>query len=378
MNKTKIIAIYYPQFHEIEENNIAWGKGFTDWINVKKAEPLYKGHYQPKLPFNNNFYDLSKPKEIVEQVKLAKENKIDGFTFYHYWFDGKVLLDKPLKDFLENKKLDMEFSLSWANETWTKRWVGDSKTIIQEQKHTPDKEIWTNHFYYLLDFFKDERYIRIENKPVFTIYQPILINELNEMLDLWNSLAIKEGLGGIYLMATKKHDFSTKNLYDRFSGVLKFQPQEAYNSESFQGRSKFYRKYIQKLRFLPEKVLDFLHFYKQKFEKHKIFSSSQIFDHILNNAYNKINGFEGDVFESIYVNWDNTPRYNKKATIFTFKTPAVFKEELKSILKKANNSNSAYIFINAWNEWAEGAYLEPDNKFGYKYLECVKLVNNEC
>ena len=272
----------------------------------------------------------------------------------------------------------MEFSLSWANETWTKRWVGDSKTIIQEQKHTPDKEIWTSHFYYLLDFFKDERYIRIENKPVFTIYQPILINELNEMLDLWNSLAIKEGLGGIYLMATKKHDFSTKNLYDRFSGVLKFQPQEAYNSESFQGRSKFYRKYIQKLRFLPEKVLDFLHFYKQKFEKHKIFSSSQIFDHILNNAYNKINGFEGDVFESIYVNWDNTPRYNKKATIFTFKTPAVFKEELKSILKKANNSNSAYIFINAWNEWAEGAYLEPDNKFGYKYLECVKLVNNEC
>ena len=111
MNKTKIIAIYYPQFHEIEENNIAWGKGFTDWINVKKEEPLYKGHYQPKLPFNNNFYDLSKPKEIVEQVKLAKENKIDGFIFYHYWFDGKVLLDKPLKDFLENKKLDMEFSL---------------------------------------------------------------------------------------------------------------------------------------------------------------------------------------------------------------------------------------------------------------------------
>lgn len=374
MNHPEILAIYYPQYHPITENDLAWGKGFTDWTNVRNAKPLFKGHYQPRIPLDNNYYDLRDSDIIKSQVDLAKKKGIDGFCFYHYWFDGKILLEKPMEDFYNREDINISYCISWANETWTKRWIGDSKSIIQEQKHTPDPDIWKKHFYYLLKFFKDKNYIRIDDKPVFIIYQPIMIKDLDKMISLWNELALKEGFKGIYFMATKRHDFLPKGILDLFSGLLKFQPQEVYNSKHFKDRSFLSRSISQKFRFLPERIIDILHFYKQKFEKHRIFNSNNISGYILKNAYQKINNYTGDIYESVYVNWDNTPRYNKKATIFTLKSPSFFQEELSELYDKAALKNSRFIFINAWNEWAESAYLEPDLKFKYEYLDAVKNV----
>lgn len=374
---TKVLAIYYPQFHELEENNLAWGKGFTDWNNVKKAVPLFKGHYQPRIPLHQNYYDLSDSSVLREQVKEAKTYGIDGFCFYHYWFDGHKVLHKPLEDFLNDKSLDMEFSLSWANETWTKRWVGDSKTIILHQKHISDEKIWTDHFYYLLQFFKDKRYIRIDDKPIFTIYQPNLIKDLDKMLLLWHSLAAQEGLKGIYFIATKRHNLLTSKI-DFFEAILKFQPQEVYNRESYQERGLAYRVFLNKLRFLPERVIDFFHFYKQKLEGHKKFDSFKIWEEVHRDAHQKVKGFTGKVLESAFVNWDNTPRYGKKATIFSHVEPKEFKDNFSNLLKSAIANQAPFVVINAWNEWAEGAYLEPDSKYGLSYLEAIKAAKEDC
>ena len=377
MSLPKLLAIYYPQFHQIPENDLAWDKGFTDWVNVKNAKPLFKDHYQPRIPLNNNYYDLNDSNIIKSQVELAQKHGIYGFCFYHYWFDGKLLLEKPINSFYSRADINFPYCISWANETWTKRWIGDSKSIIQEQKHTPDRTLWEKHFYYLLKFFKDKNYIKIDNKPVFTIYQPIMVEELEKMMLIWNELATKEGLEGIYFIATKRHDYIPKGTLGLFNGLLKFQPQEVYNSKKFKERSFFSRHFSQKFRFLPERYIDILHFYKQKFEKHKVFNSNTISDYIMQNAYQKVNGFDGDIYESIYVNWDNTPRYNKKATIFTNKSPLVFKEELSKLCEKARMNNSRFIFINAWNEWAESAYLEPDMKYEYQFLDAVSSIINE-
>lgn len=377
MNPPKLLAIYYPQFHQIPENDLAWEKGFTDWINVRNAQALFKGHYQPRIPLQNNYYDLSDSDVIKSQVELAQKYGISGFCFYHYWFDGKLLLEKPINNFHDRNDINFPYCISWANETWTKRWIGDSKSIIQEQKHTPDTSLWKKHFFYLLKFFKDSNYIKIDGKPVFIIYQPIMVEELEKMIKLWNKLAKAEGLKGIYFIATKRHDYIPKGTLTLFNGLLKFQPQEVYNSKSFKERSYFSRYFSQKFRFLPERYIDILHYYKQKLEKHRIFNSNIISDHILRNAYQRVNGYNGDIYESVYVNWDNTPRYKKKATIFTHKNPEVFHKELSDLYEKAKANRSEFIFINAWNEWAEGAYLEPDMKYKYEYLDVINNVIGE-
>ncbi len=376
-SKVKLISIYYPQFHCIPVNDTAWGNGFTDWENVKKATPLFKGHYQPRIPMAKNYYDLSDPQHIKKQIDEAKKYGLDGFCFYHYWFDGKLLLEKPLELFLADKSIDFNFCLSWANETWTKRWTGDSKTIIQEQKHTPSELIWEKHFNYLLKFFKDDRYITIDNKPVFLIYQPIIIDKISRLLEFWQELAKKSGLEGIYFIATKRHDHLRSNVLNNFDGVMKFQPQEVYNSSDFSERGIIQRKILDKFRFLPEKYIDFLHFYKSKMQSYRIFDSHKIWKLLLKNAYKEIPDFEGDVFESFYANWDNTPRYGKKATIFSFINASEFKEYYKTLRNKATEKSSEFIFFNAWNEWAEGAYIEPDEKYGYDYLEAIYEVSQE-
>lgn len=373
MEATKLIAIYYPQFHSIPENDKAWGKGFTDWNNVKIAKPQYKGHKQPKIPLNDNYYLLSNSEVIAEQVKLAKAKGIDAFCFYHYWFDGKLLLEKPLEDFLHNKALDIDFCLSWANETWSKRWIG-SQEIIQEQTHKEDSDIWEKHFYYLLSFFKDKRYIKIENKPYLLIYQPSIIKGLSPMLKLWRELAIKEGFDGIYLVATKRHDYLPSTVKEEFNAIMKFQPQEVYNSPQFQGKNPLINRISNYLRFLPESIINFLYHYRSKFSGVKIYDSEEVWAQLIKNAYKPIHDFKGDIFESIYVNWDNTPRYRNKATIFSHIEPDNFGRKLSNILQIAQKNHSPYLFINAWNEWAEGAYLEPDTLYGYQYLDIIKKI----
>lgn len=376
MNIPKIIAFYFPQFHEIPENDLWWGKGFTDWKLVKEAKPLYKGHHQPRVPIDEDYYNPCDKETLKKQAALAQKYGIEGFMFYHYWFDGKLYLEKPMEVFLNNPDIDISFCVTWANESWTRSWIGKPEVFLLKQLHTNDKKIWENHFNYLLPFFKDSRAIKIDDKPVFLIYQPFLINNSKEMIDFWTDLAIKNGLKGLYFMAVKNHDFQTTDFLSSYDAIMKFQPREAYTSKDFQEYNVSAR--FQFLRRLPHIVQLYLTKLNQKISKHKIYDSKKIWKIILKKSF--VNEFKNQklkVFESAFFEWDNTARYKNKAKIFTGLTDEDKKINLKQLVKDAVKNDSPYVFFNAWNEWSESAYLEPDKKNGYSHLEIVKEVIDE-
>ena len=198
--------MYFPQLHAIPENDEWWGKGFTDWVNVKKARPLFDGHYQPRVPLDDYYYDQSKLEVLRWQVKLARSYGIYGFCHYHYWFDGKQLLETPTNLMLANKDIGMPFCLSWANETWSKRWDGRDHHILIQQTHPPDEESWSRHFDYLIRAWTDERAIKIDGRPVFVIYRPHRISKIDEMLSYWQDRARQSGLKGLYFIFQKQYD----------------------------------------------------------------------------------------------------------------------------------------------------------------------------
>jgi lipopolysaccharide biosynthesis protein len=193
----KIIAFYLPQFHEIPENNAWWGEGFTEWTNVKKAQPLYRGHYQPRIPLGQNYYDLCRIETLVWQTNIARNYGISGFCFYHYWFNGKLLLEKPIELYLNHSECELPFCLCWANESWTNGWVSENNDVIMPQTYGGESE-WESHFLYLLKYFKDPRYITKDGKPLLVIYKPQEITNLPLMLDYYQKRALEHGFEGIH------------------------------------------------------------------------------------------------------------------------------------------------------------------------------------
>ena len=373
MKLPKIIAFYFPQFHPIKENSVWWGENFTDWDLVKAAKPLFKGHKQPRKPLNENYYNPSDENTLKSQSELAKKYGIDGFMFYHYWFDGKLLLEKPLETFLLNKNIDFSFCLAWANETWTRAWIGKPEVILQEQSHKNDKRIWNKHFDYLLPFFKDHRYIKVDGKPIFFIYQPFLVKDSKNLISFFNKQAIKNGLPGIYFVAIKNHKFYENNFLKSYDGLLKFQPREAYTSKYFKNENIISR--FQFLRKLPDIFQLYLAKFYQRISSYKIFDSKKIWLIILNNSYvNEFKQYKLKIFESAFFEWDNTPRYKNNSKIFTSLKRDDMKKYFKSLVLRAKKNDSPYVFFNAWNEWSETAYLEPDEESGYEKLELIKEV----
>lgn len=367
--KMKIITFYLPQFHEIPENNKWWGKGFTEWVNVKKAKPLFNGHYQPRIPENKNYYNLLNKTTIEWQANIAKKYGIYGFCFYHYWFDGHMLLEKPMEIFLNDKNININFCISWANEDWTNAWTdGDNKTLISQTYGF--KQDWIKHFNYFLKFFKDDRYIKINNKPLLIIYRPELIGCLNEMLDTWNELAIKEGFDGIEF-AYQHYNFSTiKNKDDsRFSYQIEYQPQ--YCMKEIENR-----KLIIVLKKLKNKAdIFFQKIFHKKIEISSIFKGNlkkYDYDELWNNIL-KRNPENKKNVPGAFVGWDNTPRKGTRGSVVINNTPDKFESYM---IKQINNAKEKYkkdmIFMFAWNEWAEGGYLEPDEKYKFKYLQAIK------
>lgn len=365
----KIITFYLPQFHEIPENNKWWGKGFTEWVNVKKAKPLFNGHYQPRIPENKNYYNLLNKTTIEWQANIAKKYGIYGFCFYHYWFDGHMLLEKPMEIFLNDKNININFCISWANEDWTNAWTdGDNKTLISQTYGI--KQDWIKHFNYFLKFFKDNRYIKINNKPLLIIYRPELIGCLNEMLDTWNELAIKEGFDGIEF-AYQHYNFSTiKNKDDsRFSYQIEYQPQ--YCMKEIENR-----KLIIVLKKLKNKAdIFFQKIFHKKIEISSIFKGNfkkYDYDELWNNIL-KRNPENKKNVPGAFVGWDNTPRKGTRGSVVINNTPDKFESYM---IKQINNAKEKYkkdmIFMFAWNEWAEGGYLEPDEKYKFKYLQAIK------
>lgn len=371
----KIIAYYLPQFHEIKENNMWWGEGFTEWVNVKNAKELYDGHYQPRIPLNNNYYNLLDDDVKEWQIKLAKENGIYGFCFYHYWFnEGHLLLEKPVEQFLKNKSLNIHFCLSWANEPWTKAWVSKSDSILIDQNYG-NKKTWEKHFNYLLPFFKDYRYIKENNKPLFIIYKPEQIECLNEMLDYWNELAIKNKFSGIdFAYQAIGFDLDRHKDDSRFTYDIEYEP--AYGQYDLQ--SNFHHK-LESL----GKILDniSLKIFNKTISEYYIKSVRKInydkvWEAIINHKPKSTKCIGGG-----FVDWDNTPRRGNKGLVIEGATPDKFhfylSKKIESIKKNYKND---YLFLFAWNEWAEGGYLEPDIKYGTQYLNAIRealLENNE-
>lgn len=352
---TKILTFYLPQYHSFPENDKWWGKGFTDWVNVKNARQLFWGHQQPRVPYQKNYYDLSDENVMCEQMKIAQEYGVYGFCFYHYWFDGKKLMEKPLEALLNNKKGNLPYCFCWANEPWMRTWDGvtNNKEMLMPQHYGADKE-WREHFEYLLDFFKDDRYIKIEGKPVFVIYRPTEIPNCHKMQELWNNLACENGFSGIYFIKMKTA-FQEKKIFSLFSATVDFEPMRTMKGHEY----KFYQTFGQKFRN-----------YIRKKDKLDIISYEKVCQDMINKP---IEGKQTK-FLGMFAGWDNSPRRGKNGLIMKKCSPEIFEKYLTIQMERSKELHNEYLFVNAWNEWAEGAYLEADEKNGYAYLEAVKRI----
>lgn len=375
--KIKPICFYLPQFHPIPENDEAHGQGFTEWTNVKKALPLYEGHNQPRIPYNDNYYSLLDKEVMIAQTKLAKEYGIYGFCYYHYWFkNGKKLLEKPVEMMLENKDIDIPFCLSWANENWTHRWDGGNHEIIVEQDYD-DLEDLEKHVDYLCQFFADDRYIFVDEKPLLLIYRPELIPNLSKTMKIIRQRAQRNGFKDLEIIVQFPKFLLNNHQLDLFDGFAEFQPIYEIHMEKHENRSPMFqfvktmmlkvgaRNLVQKLETIGEKkahnkaLLD-----RRDYEK--------TWQGIINRPVKNEKMIAG-----AFVDWDNTAR-NKNGRVFDGASPEKFGKYMKKLIQKVQSDyKSDIIFINAWNEWAEGAYLEPDKKNGYSYLESLKKAIEE-
>lgn len=375
----KIIAFYLPQFHNIPENDAWWGDGFTEWVNVKSAKPLFSGHVQPKIPLNENYYDLLDDSVKIWQAEMAKKYGIYGFCYYHYWFGGKLLLQKPMEQMLSNHKIDIPFCISWANEAWTRAWVNDEKKVLIPQKYGDEKE-WHDHFMYLLPFFQDDRYIKVFEKPLFIIYRPEVIDRLNDMLDYWNELALDCGLKGLcFAYQTINFDITDNSDVSRFDFDIEFEPSYSRyflkTKKGFLSRIKRLRRNVAKS-FEKKFGIDLLRYGSFTFSR---VSHNNYIDYA--EAWNEIINRKPISDKSVpgaFVAWDNTPRHKERGLVYTNNTPDLFKRFLKQqIIRAKEIYKKDMIFMYAWNEWAEGGYLEPDEEHGYAYLESVKEALEE-
>lgn len=370
--QVRLVALYFPQFHAIPENDAWWGKGFTDWDNVRRAQPMFEGHYQPRVPRGGNYYDQSKLETLAWQIDLARSHGISGFCHYHYWFEGKQLLETPTNLVLEHRELDMPLCLAWANETWSRRWDGRDHVILQEQTHKPDRATWTKHFEYLFRQWTDPRAITIDGKPIFLIYRPHRVEKIGEMFALWREMAVKRGLPGLYFVAIKQFEFPAPEVLEHFDAVMQFQPFEALFSPDYGPRVLETTWPVRMARrYLSEKVLDWArHVRYQYLPRLTFYDYEAVWQQIL-----KVERDGGlPTFPGAFIDWDNTSRYVKRARIFRGASPERFEHYFRELVRvtATRPDPEKMIFINAWNEWAESTYLEPDEKYGLAYLEAIR------
>lgn len=365
----KAIAFYLPQFHPIPENDQWWGKGFTEWTNVAKAKPLFRGHYQPQIPSDLGFYDLRLRETRMAQAELAQQYGIGGFCYYHYWFNGKTLLEKPVQSMLSDGEPDFPFCLCWANETWSRRWDGQEHEILIEQDLSRYDPV--QHFSYLAQSFRDSRYIRVGDRPLFLVYRVDQFPDISATIKAWREVALKLGLPGIYLCAVRSHmhpltDEETIGL--GFDGIVGFEP----HSRTMLDQS------------LSNKIKNFFprafNFGRRRLGIQKILKECvefRIFDYkmLVKTAIQAIPS-KVRCFPCAIPSWDNSARKRSGATVIQNDDPALFESWLRACAERVHEypEDEQLVFINAWNEWAEGCHLEPDLRNGRKFLEAVSRV----
>ncbi len=375
--KARIIAYYLPQFHPIPENDDAWGKGFTEWTNVAQARPLFRGHYQPRIPADLGFYDLRLPETREQQAQMAREAGIEGFCYYHYWMGGgKQLLQRPFEEVLQSGKPDFPFCLAWANHEWTTRtWQNGGKVKMIAPMLYPGDDDYTAHFNYVLPALRDKRYITVDGNPIFSIYDPYRFADVAHFIELWRELADKAGLPGIHFSAMISSTTTVKRTVDgsRQRVIPNLESSaEVYNdiltlgfdSITSYGKSRAemiymgkYRRNISKLlhKYLPLPTL------KYNYPK------------VVPHFFAPEDKWE-NVFPTILPQWDRTPRAGNNEGVYVNATPENFLKHIEDALQviKEKQPEHQLLFLKSWNEWGEGNYVEPDQKYGHGYLNALQ------
>lgn len=353
-NDLRLIAFYLPQFHPIPENDEWWGRGFTEWTNVVKARPLFPDHYQPHLPADLGFYDLRASETREAQADLARQYGIRGFCYYHYWFNGRKILERPFNEVLSSHYPNYPFCLCWANENWTRTWDGSDHQILLEQKYSIDDDI--NHIRSLLPAFRDERYIRVDGKPLFLVYRTGLLPGPKNTADIWRNEARRAGIKDLYLVRVESFGDSGNPEDIGFDATVEFAPfNGAWGKRIFGGNT---HKLLAKLGLLAPGYIE-----------NRVFSYQSMARSMLNRPTPPFKRFH-----CVTPSWDNSAR-KKNAYIFYDSTPEKYENWLKEVVIRTKvrfTGDERIVFVNAWNEWAEGNHLEPDQKWGHAYLEATQ------
>jgi lipopolysaccharide biosynthesis protein len=338
----KLIAFYLTQFHPIPENDEWWGKGFTEWTNATKAQPLFPGHYQPHLPADLGFYDLRVRETRHDQIKLAKQYGIGGFCYYYYWFSGRRILERPLDDMLADKQSDMPFCLCWANENWTRRWDAAEHEILLEQKYRPEDDL--GFIKSVVPFMSDPRYIRLNGNPILLVYRPQHMPDAKKSAEVWRKYCRSAGLGDLQVYCCFTHSNWDYRQFG-FDGGVEFPPHNMVRES--------YHKQMQMV---------------EGFEGY-VFDMADVAELYLARDYKESNGFR-----TVFPSWDNTARRNLIGSPGLNGTPENYEYWLAEAIRRTKADypgQDRFVFVNAWNEWAEGCHLEPDRKYGHKFLEAT-------
>jgi glycosyltransferase involved in cell wall biosynthesis len=341
----KVIAFYLPQFHEIPENNEWWGEGFTEWTNVRPCLPLFSGHYQPHVPGELGYYTLDSTATQHRQIELAKRYGVGGFCFYYYWFGGKRLLEKPVENFLSDESLDFPFCICWANENWSRRWDGRDKDILIAQNHSEEDDLS-----FIMDvsrFLRDPRYIRVDGKPVLLIYRPSLLPSASTSAQRWRDWCRQNGIGEIFLACTESFDKGHPGKFG-FDAAVEFPPNNSDNPDITDAVDAF-----------------------------DDYRSPAVYDWtVFPSRSSKYDAPGHTVFRTVNPGWDNTARKGSNGRVFLNSTPEGYQTWLANAItdtcRRFEKPDHRLVFVNAWNEWAEGAHLEPDRRYGYAYLQATR------
>ena len=356
----KPICMYLPQYHTFPENDEWWGRGYTEWTAVKSAEPLYPSHIQPSVPLEHRYYDLVNEAvtTFTWQASLAKKYGIYGFSIYQYWFKGAQLMEQPMEILREHPEIDLRYCICWANESWTRTWYGLANQVLMQQTYGTEED-WREHFDYLLRFFSDDRYIKVGNRPLLQIYRTADIEDLGKMRQLFDTWAKEAGFDGIFLIGAK-----TAGEADMRDGILDgyyyFEPGYSLKHDLSAIRRFSYNASVL--------LRSFANRFRKKKRLERMIPAEWIYEAIERREY------AGNEFPGLLPNWDNTPRRKYKGLVYKGTNPARFESVLRKLSEKVAGRDNDFVFINAWNEWGEGAVMEPDEADGYGYLNAVASV----
>ena len=361
-DKIKSIALYLPQFHPVPENDEWWGKGFTEWTNVTKAKPLYKGHFQPRLPADLGFYDLRVEEAREAQAMLAKEYGIYGFCYWHYWFGGKRIIERPLMEVVKSGKPDFPFCIAWANQTWSGTWHGlSNKRVLIEQTY-PGREDYEAHFYAMLGTLRDDRYIEINGHKLVFVLRPTEIPDPGFFTSTWQELALKEGLKGLHFVGMHTSPEWDPRSHGFNASVEAYPPLERLRDPTIADKLA-HRMFNVNLVELKRKKLKqpWILPYRNYVERY---------------PYHDIKEHE---YPLVYPGWDNTPRCGADGWLLEGSTPDLFESLCVKAFRETENKpeGEKIVIIKSWNEWAEGNYMEPDREFGHKYLQAFSKALEE-